>query len=412
MRNWLTKTVLILSLVSLLNDAASELLFPVLPLWMKQAGYGLLWIGIAEGIAEAVAGLTKGWFGQWSDRRGERLPFVRLGYLLGALAKPLLPLIAAAPWAVLMRSTDRLGKGMRSGARDAMLASEAAPEQRGRVFGFHRSMDTLGAVIGPLLALLWLWYHPGGEYTQLFALALIPGLLSVLLLLVLREKKTPAANRKPPPFWGAFGYWKRAGSDYKKLTGWLLLFALFNSSDMFLLLLAHEILPAELSIAGQNFSADFCVVGLYIFYNLVYALMAYPAGWLSDKFHPRIMLSVGLIAFAATYAGMGWMCLQNNAPLILLPVLFLVYGFYTACTDGVSKAWLSTLCAKTDKGTAMGLQSGLTSIAALVASSAAGIIWSAAGSEFVFWPAATAAVLCVAGLWLAGPKQKSTEQNI
>ncbi|MCU0433227.1 MAG: MFS transporter [Bacteroidia bacterium] len=398
MRGWLTKTVLILSLVSLLNDAASELLFPVLPLWMKQAGYGLLWIGIAEGIAEAVAGLTKGWFGQWSDRRGERLPFVRLGYLLSALSKPLLPLISAAPWVVFMRSTDRLGKGLRSGARDALLAQQATPEERGRVFGFHRSMDTLGAVIGPLLALWWLWLHPGEAYTTLFMLALIPGLLSVLLLLFLREKKTEAISTKPPSLLAAFSYWKQAGADYKKLTTWLVFFALFNSSDMFLLLLAHEVLPDQVNVMGHLFAADFCVVGLYIFYNLVYSLMAYPAGWLSDRFHPRFMLYLGLCSFALTYAGMGWLSTLHNAPLVWLPILFLIYGFYTACTDGVSKAWTSTLCGKNEKASALGLQAGLNSLALLVASTAAGIIWSQAGAAFVFWPAAVAALLCISGL--------------
>jgi MFS family permease len=412
MRHWLTKTVLILSLVSLLNDAASELLFPVLPLWMKQAGYGLLWIGIAEGIAEAVAGLTKGWFGQWSDRRGERLPFVRLGYLLSALTKPLLPLVAAAPWVVFMRSSDRLGKGLRSGARDALLAQQSAPEARGRVFGFHRSMDTLGAVIGPLLALVWIWLHPGESYTTLFMLALAPGLLSVLLLLFLKEKKTEAVSTKPPPFWAAFSYWKQAQPEYKKLTAWLVFFALFNSSDMFLLLLAHEVLPDKLHLFGQTFTADFGVVGLYIFYNLVYAVMAYPAGWLSDKFHPRTMLYTGLTAFAITYAGMGWMSMQENAPMILLPLLFLVYGFYTACTDGVSKAWTSTLCGKNEKASALGLQAGLNSLALLCASTAAGLIWSAAEAAYVFLPAAAAALICIAGLHFSGiSRSADTSKN-
>jgi MFS family permease len=328
--------------------------------------------------------------------------------LLSALAKPLLPLFAVAPWAVLMRSTDRLGKGIRSGARDALLANEATPEQRGRVFGFHRAMDTLGAVIGPLLALWWLWTHPGGNYTSLFALALIPGLLSVALLLVLRENKPVAAVSSPPPSpFAAFSYWKRASRNYKRLTGWLVAFALFNSSDVFLLLLARTVLPEQLILSETTFSADFCVIGLYIFYNLVYALAAYPAGRLSDTLHPRLLLTVGLVCFAVAYGGLGWLSLQEQPPLYLLVVFFLIYGLYTACTDGVSKAWLSGLCTKTDKGAALGLQAGLMSLAALVASSCAGLLWHNVGAYSVFLSAAVAAVLCGAGLWLAGPSTET-----
>src|SRR6187551_3233551 len=165
----------------MLNDIAGELLYPVLPLYMASIGYGAIWIGMLEGFAEAVAGLTKGWFGEWSDKRGRRLPFVRFGYLISALSKPMLALFASAPWALLMRSSDRLGKGVRTGARDALLAEEAG-HHKGKVFGFHRSFDTLGAVIGPVLALTWLAFHKGENYNSLFYFALIPGLLCVLLL--------------------------------------------------------------------------------------------------------------------------------------------------------------------------------------------------------------------------------------
>lgn len=395
MKSWLTRTVLLLSLVSLLNDVASELLFPILPLWMKQVGYGLLWIGIVEGVAEAIAGLTKGWFGQWSDLRGERLPFVRIGYAFSALAKPLLPLFAVAPWAVLMRSTDRLGKGIRTGARDALLAHETSAEHRGRVFGFHRAMDTLGAVIGPCIALAWLWMHPNGDYTVLFSWALLPGILSVLVLFLIHEKKqTEKKNRIPPSPFSAFAYWKKASSDYKWLTRWLFCFALFNSSDVFVLLLARQLLPETVVLLEQNFTADFCVVGLYIFYNIVYAFIAYPAGRLSDHIGEKYLLVTGLFLFAIVYAGLGWLSLQEKPHQFWLLFLFLIYGCYTACTDGVSKAWLSKLCAKEDKGLALGLQSGLNSFAALSASIIAGAVWALSGPQWVFIPAAIVATIC------------------
>ena len=144
-KHWLTRGVLIISLVSLFNDASSELLYPVLPIYLGTIGLTGLWIGIIEGVAEAAAGLSKGWFGKWSDMRGERLPFIRFGYFISSLAKPLIVLFPNVVWAMFMRASDRLGKGVRTGARDALLAHESDPKHRGKVFGFHRGFDTLAA---------------------------------------------------------------------------------------------------------------------------------------------------------------------------------------------------------------------------------------------------------------------------
>ena len=149
-----------LSLVSLFTDMASEMLYPVMPLFLKHIGYTALFIGILEGIAEAVAGLSKSYFGKLSDSSGKRLPFVQLGYTMSAISKPMLAILVYPWWIFLSRTIDRLGKGIRSGARDAMLSDESTKETRGRVFGFHRSMDTLGAVFGPAIALVYLYFNP------------------------------------------------------------------------------------------------------------------------------------------------------------------------------------------------------------------------------------------------------------
>ena len=166
----INRTVLILSLVSLFADVASEMLYPVIPVYLKEIGFSVLLIGVLEGVANFTAALSKGYFGKWSDEKGLRLPFIKLGYLLSAVSKPLLAAFAAPLWIFFSRTVDRLGKGLRTAARDALLSQNATPETKARVFGFHRSMDTLGAAIGPALALLFLVLFPK-NYTAIFLLA-------------------------------------------------------------------------------------------------------------------------------------------------------------------------------------------------------------------------------------------------
>ena len=155
----LTRTILLVSFVSLFTDIASEMLYPVMPVYLTSIGFSVMLIGILEGIAEAVAGLSKGYFGQSSDVMGRRVPFVRGGYALSALSKPMMALLTWPWWIFLARTLDRLGKGIRTGARDAILSDETIPENKGKVFGFHRSMDTVGAAIGPVIALVFLYFY-------------------------------------------------------------------------------------------------------------------------------------------------------------------------------------------------------------------------------------------------------------
>ncbi len=264
----LTRTVWILGWVSLLTDLASEMLYPVMPLYLEQIGFSVLGIGILEGIAQGVAGLSKGYFGHWSDATRRRLPFVRWGYSLSAVAKPLMAVWKAPLWVLGARTLDRLGKGVRTGARDALLSTEATAATKGRVFGFHRGMDTLGAALGPLLALLYLSVYPEA-YRHLFFLALLPGLGAVAATFLLSEphSSTPALTRPAFHFRGFLKYLPRSSPAYRKLLVGLLAFALVNSSDFFLLLLLKE--------RGLS---DGALIGFYIFFNLVYALAAYPAG--------------------------------------------------------------------------------------------------------------------------------------
>ncbi len=379
----ITKTIWILSLVSLFTDLASEMLYPVMPLFLKHIGYTAIFIGVLEGIAEAVAGLSKSYFGKLSDTSGKRLPFVQLGYAFSAVSKPMLAIFIYPWWIFLSRTIDRLGKGIRTGARDALLSDECTKQTKAQVFGFHRSMDTLGAVFGPAIALVYLYFYPG-NYKTLFLIAFLPGLLAVISTLLIKEKKKfPERQtdvRRPRVNVFAFaGYWKTSSPEYKKLVTGLLLFALFNSSDVFLLLKMKE--------SGLT---DTAVIGVYIFYNLVYALLAYPVGILADKLGLKKIFITGLFIFVLVYTGFAF-----NTNIIIFLVLFFLYGLYAAATEGISKAWISNIVEKQETATAIGTYSGFQSICAFIASSLCGLLWFNFGAMITFLITASVTVIVI-----------------
>ncbi|MFV5686010.1 MFS transporter [Flavobacterium sp. GB2R13] len=366
--NYISKTVWVLSLISLFTDTASEMLYPIMPIYLKSIGFSIVLIGVLEGFAEALAGLSKGYFGKLSDNSGKRVPFVRLGYTLSAISKPMMAVFIFPMWIFFARSIDRFGKGIRTGARDAILSDEATPETKGKIFGFHRSMDTLGAVLGPVIALIYLYFYPQ-QYKTLFYIAFIPGLLAVFASFLLKDKtQKHLAKKKPTPFFSFLNYWKTSPAQYRKVVIGLLAFALFNSSDIFLLLKAKQ--------AGLN---DTNVIGIYIFYNLVYALCSFPIGILADKIGLKKMFLFGISLFAIVYFGMAFS--KNSCTIALL---FFIYGVYAAATEGISKAWISNISDKKDTATAIGTYSGFQSICALIASSLAGIIWYQFGANTTF----------------------------
>lgn len=375
----ITKTVLILSVVSLLADVASEMLYPVIPAYLKEIGFSVFLIGLLEGVVNFTAGISKGYFGKLSDEKGLRLPFVKFGYLLSTISKPLMATFAYPLWIFFVRTIDRLGKGVRTAARDALLSQEATKETKARVFGFHRSMDTVGAAIGPLLALLFLFFYPG-QYKTLFYLAFIPGTLSILFIFLLKEKKQPASTLDKGSFFSFFKYWKIASPEYRKIVVGLLFFALFNSSDIFLLLITKETIGERVVILfGNTFNADIITIAAYVFYNLVYAAMSYPLGVLADKFSFRSVIIFGFALFAIVYAGFAF-----NPSISVIFILFFVYGLYAAATEGVIKAWVTNLSHQQNTATAIGLYTSCESICALFASIIAGAIWMNWGSFYTF----------------------------
>ena len=338
-----------------------------------------MYIGLLEGFAEAIAGLSKGYFGKLSDNSGKRIPFVQIGYALSAISKPMMAILVYPAWVFLARTIDRLGKGIRTGARDAILSDETTSANKGKVFGFHRAMDTFGAVLGPLLALIYLYFFPE-DYISLFYIAFIPGLVAIVSSFFLEKRKVNfKSEKKTTTFFSFLKYWKDSPVTYRKVVIGLLMFTLFNSSDLFLLLKAK-----------QSGLSDTWVIGVYIFYNLVYAIFAFPLGILADKIGFKRMLIFGLILFAIVYFGM-----SVNTNFHLFFALFFLYGIYAAATEGISKAWISNITDRKDTATAIGTYSGFQSICTMLASSIAGLIWFKFGAAATFIVTAAMTIVVV-----------------
>ncbi len=360
---FITRNVWVLSVVSLFTDVATEMLYPVMPVYLSSIGFSVVLIGVLEGCAEATAGLSKGYFGNLSDHQGRRLPFIRAGYGFSGISKPLMIAWINPLWVFFARALDRLGKGIRTGARDALLSDEANERTKAKVFGFHRAMDTLGAVLGPALALLYLAYHPA-EYRSLFLIAFIPGVLAIVFTGLIREKRAEPKTGKKPGFFQFARYWKESPAEYRKLAGALLVFTLFNSSDMFLLLRVKD--------AGYD---DTTVIGAYMFYNLMYAALSYPMGALADRLGMKKVFLGGLLVFSCVYAGMAF-----AEDTYVFMGLFVLYGLFSAATEGVAKAWITNICEKRQAATAIGTYTAFQSVCTLLASSVTGLIWYWAGA--------------------------------
>ena len=374
----INRTVWILSFVSLFADVASEMLYPVVPVYLKGIGFSVLLIGILEGLAEFTAGLSKGYFGKLSDEKGIRLPFIKAGYFLSAVSKPMMALFTYRLWIFVARTTDRLGKGLRTAARDALLSQNATPDTKARVFSFHRGMDTLGAVIGPVAALVFLQFYPQ-QYASLFYLAFFPGMIAVALIFLLKEKPAPSSTLAKGNFFSFFRYWKISSGDFKKLMVGLLLFTLFNSSDVFLLLKTKEVT-----------GSDTLTISAYIFYNLVYAAASYPLGVLADKLGIKRVFIAGLLLFGVVYFLFG---LSYSS--VFLFIAFFLYGIYAAATEGISKAWITNLTHNKNTATAIGFYTSCQSICSLLASILAGWLWSSFNSSVAFFTTSVVSVFVI-----------------
>lgn len=390
-RGWLaglSPNVLLLGWVSFFGDVSSEMLYPLIPLYLTTVlGAPVQLVGVIEGLAEATASLIKPWVGHLSDTRGIRRPYLLQGYTLSALAKGLLALAQAWPLALCARVTDRIGKGLRGAPRDALLADSVDSAHLGKALGLHRGMDTLGAVVGPLLALLLLHFSQG-NLRLVLALTVVPGLIGAAIVLLVREQRRtqPAkAEREPRPGLPRRFVWF--------LVVWSV-FAITNSSDIFLLLKAQSLGIASLG-----------VVLLYTLYNLTYALASPALGRLSDSVGRERLLIFGLLVFAAVYGGFA----AAGRPGQLI-ALFAAYGLYIAATEGASKAFAIDLVPPGMKATASGWLSMVAGGGALIASVTAGVLWDHIAPWTVFALGAGGALLAAMLLAWTKPRRADSRQ--
>jgi MFS family permease len=357
MKTGLPRNVTFLGVVSGLTDISSEMLYPIVPIFLTSVlGAPMSAVGFIEGVAESTAGFLKIAGGLWSDKVGKRKPFVVAGYSLSAISKPVLAIAGTWHFVLFSRFIDRVGKGLRTSARDALIAGSVEKQHWGKAFGFHRAMDTMGAALGPLAALLMLNMMPAGapDYRLIFITAFIPAMLGVFVLLYFVKEAAAA------PGVASLAARTAMTSDFKTFLGLYAIFAIGHSSDVFLIMKAKSV----------GFSTTHVILA-YAGYNLVYALLAAPAGWLSDKLGKIKTMAFGFLVFAAVYlgfatAGKGWM----------IWALFALYGFYGAFNEGIAKAVVSHLSAGDNRAAAMGYFQGTLGLIAFFASAMAGLLWT------------------------------------
>ncbi len=381
-RKGLTRNVVILGFVSLLNDGASEMIYPLLPVFLTAVlGAGPAALGIIEGIAESTASFLKLFSGYLSDRVKRRKGWIVVGYSISNVIRPLIAVATTWPQVLALRFSDRVGKGLRTSPRDAIIADSTLPEFRGMAYGFHRAMDHGGAIIGPLLAtglLLVLHDTPQENLKTLFLLSFIPGLLAVLLLFAgLKESQSDG----PRPFTtSGFNFraaWIGMPAGFRKYLLVILVFTLGNSTDAFLLLRAQHLgVPITLLPA------------IWVALHVVKMVFSVPGGILSDRIGRKKVIVAGWIVYALVYGGFGFASSQWQAW-----ALFMVYGIYFGLTEGVEKALVADFAPTHLRGSAFGLYHLAVGFGAFPASLLFGLVWQKFGAAAAFGMGAGLAML-------------------
>ena len=382
------RPVRLLGWASLFTDAATEMIYPLLPVYLSRVlGASATSLGIIEGVAEGVNSLLKIVSGWVSDRRRERRPIVILGYALSSLMRPLIALSSSWPQVLAIRALDRTGKGIRGAPRDAMLAAHAEAASRGRIFGFHRAMDHTGAVVGPIIATIFLAFFPG-QYRWLFALTAIPGALAVATLFRVEEQPIERSERPERSERS-----ERLPRELYALLGIILLFSLGSSADAFLLL----------RLADAMGSATFLPL-LWAAHHVVKASLSTWGGGLSDRLGRRYVIVIGWVIYSLVYLGFA---LVTNA--VAFVTLFLIYGLHFALAEGAEKALVADLTPAHQQGTSFGLYYGVLGVGMLIASIAFGVVYDrvSPAAAFIMGAAlsAAAAVLLIV-VRLPNPHQR------
>jgi MFS family permease len=374
----LNKNIIILSIVSFFTDVSSEMLYPIIPIFLTAVlGAPMSVLGLIEGLAESSASILKAFSGWYSDNFRKRKPFVVGGYFLSSIGKLCFFLAFAWPMVLFARLIDRIGKGVRTSPRDAMIADSCLPEYRGKAFGFHRAADTLGAILGPLAA-LWLIYAMKENLRIVFLIAFIPAIIAVALAAFFLVEIPLSIRHNSVKLKFSF---KKFSPLFKRFLVISMIFSIGNSSDAFLIMRAKSL---GLSTA--------MVILAYVVYNISYSGLSLPAGILSDRIPRKFVIASGYAIFAIVYSGFGIF----TKPLAVWP-LFFIYGFYMAMTDGVSKAFITDTVDKELRATAIGIYYCITGLCAFLASLVAGLLWTYAGASSPFiYGAVMAALSCIA----------------
>jgi MFS family permease len=364
------RNIYLLGLVSLLNDASSEIIQPILPLFIASLGAGGLAIGLIGGLSDGLPSLLKLLSGYWSDRLKRRKPLVSAGYGISAVGKLLLAMAATWQQVFVLKTLERSGKGIRSAPRDAIIAESAPREGRGRGFGIHRALDSLGAVVGSVLAYL-LW-QSGMDFRTIFVVAGIVAFVALLPLIPVREHDRSQACRIRPGL-------SALSPDLRPFVAIASLFALGNFSYMFFILRAQEFFSGGMAVGAPLL--------LYVLFNLVYTLFSIPSGSWSDRVGRKKVLSVGYSLFALVSLGFA---VVSSAPGLVL--LFALYGLVFAIVDGAERAFVSDLCHADVRGTGLGVYYGAVGVSAIGSGVVAGFLWQYLSAEATFLFGATAAL--------------------
>ncbi|MBI5302754.1 MAG: MFS transporter [Chloroflexi bacterium] len=379
--------VIILGIASFLTDVSTEMVYPLLPLYLTSARIGATpaIVGLIEGFSESIASLLRVFSGAWSDRWQRRKPIAIGGYAFSTLGKVLL--YFSMSWQIVFagRLSDRFGKGVRTAPRDALIADSTTEQNRGNAFGLHRALDTAGASLGVILAYL-LFVSNHTEFGTIFLWSLVPAGLGVLALFLVREKIAPRAapQKKKEPWWTNLGtHWHALDRRLKVFLVIIFIFALGNSSNQFLLLRANDL----------GFDTATTIL-MYLVFNVVYSLGSWPLGRLSDRVGRKRLLVLGYLTYGVVYFGFA-----IASPLALWG-LFATYGLYYALTEGVEKALVSDIAPAGMRATLIGLHATFVGVGLLPASLLAGWLWNAFGASAPFYFGGGMGIVAAIALWL------------